>query len=93
MTGQPLDRQRLDSWLVVARFAKTRARAAALVEAGSVKINGRLAAKPAQTIRPGDVLILPRGRDLALVEVLELAPRRGPAQTAGLLYRDLEQDP
>jgi len=85
--------QRLDKWLVVARFAKTREKAAALIESGQAKANGQRVEKPSHLVRPGDVLILPRGRDLALIKVVALAPRRGSAVQARLLYDDLEQAP
>ncbi|MCC7166225.1 MAG: RNA-binding S4 domain-containing protein [Rhodospirillales bacterium] len=85
--------QRLDHWLVVARFAKTRALAQELIARGRIKRNGQKVEKPAQPVKPGDVLILPRGRDLLVVEVLGTAERRGPAAQARLLYRDLEQTP
>lgn len=80
---------RLDKWLWFARFCKTRAVAQRLIEEGLVTINGRLADKPSFTVKPGDEVALPLGRELRRLRVLALAPRRGPATEARLLYQDL----
>ncbi len=49
---------RLDRALVERGLAESRARAQALVAAGTVTVDGRVAAKPAQTVAPGAVLAL-----------------------------------
>src|SRR5258705_7870971 len=46
-------RQRLDKWLWVARFYKTRSLAAQAVEKGHVKVRGGRV-KPAHPLRPGE---------------------------------------
>ena len=78
---------RADKWLWQARFFKSRARAAALVEAGHLRVNGIHAGKPAQTVRVGDILTFVQER--AVLEVgSELFHRRnapnGVAQFAAL---------
>ncbi|HEV8613190.1 MAG TPA: RNA-binding S4 domain-containing protein [Gemmatimonadales bacterium] len=78
---------RLDLWLHAARFFKTRALAAAAVEAGRVELNGQRT-KRGKTLRPGDELSLRLGPYEHRVTVLELARRRGPASAAAALYRE-----
>lgn len=84
--------QRLDKWLFFARFAKSRSLAAFWCEQGLVSLNGQGGAKGAHPVRLGDVLILPKGRDIQAVRVLGLGLRRGPAPEARLLYEVLKGD-
>ena len=55
---------RLDKWLFHARFCRTRALAQAAAAAGRVRLNGRRVEKPAQMVKPGDVLTLGRGAEV-----------------------------
>ena len=82
-------RQRIDKWLVYARFAKTRTVASALVEAGRVRINGTRATNPARPVNPGDVLTLALPHATRVVRVLGAAERRGSYDVAQELYEDL----
>jgi ribosome-associated heat shock protein Hsp15 len=75
--------QRLDKWLWCARFMAARADCARLVAEGLLRINRQPTDKPHATLPL-------RGR-VRVLEVLALAPRRGPASEARLLYRDLEE--
>ncbi|GEO99697.1 RNA-binding S4 domain-containing protein [Methylobacterium haplocladii] len=84
-----VDRQRLDKWLWFARFAKTRSLAARLVADGHVRINGRRAEAPAKGVAVGDVLTVAATHVTALVRVVDLGQRRGPAPEARGLYADL----
>lgn len=81
--------QRLDKWLWFARFVKTRTLAADLISAGKVRLNRVRAEKPAQTVRPGDVLTIVSNRQVRLVRVLGIAERRGPSAAARVLYEEL----
>ncbi|MFV0246301.1 MAG: RNA-binding S4 domain-containing protein [Qingshengfaniella sp.] len=81
---------RLDKWLWQARFFKTRSLAAGATATGRLRINGRRVTKPAQSVRPGDVLTLPLGPQIRVIRILGLATRRGPAPEARALYEDLE---
>ncbi len=81
--------QRLDKFLVFARFCKTREVAATLIANGSVRINRQPTEKPHAKLRPGDVLTLPLPRGVLVVEVLGLAKRREGAAQAQLLYREI----
>jgi ribosome-associated heat shock protein Hsp15 len=40
-------------------------------------------------VKPGDLLTLPRGRDVLVVRILACGERRGPAQEAQSLYEIL----
>jgi ribosome-associated heat shock protein Hsp15 len=84
------DTQRLDKWLFFSRFVKSRGLAAAWCDRGLVTLNGRPGAKVSQAVRVGDVLILPKGRDIQAVRVLALGERRGPASEARRMYDKLE---
>jgi ribosome-associated heat shock protein Hsp15 len=83
---------RLDKWLWAARFFRSRTLAAAACDGGKVDVNGQ-AAKPARTVRPGDLLhvTVPGGR--RIIRVRALADRRGPAADAAVLYEDLTPPP
>jgi ribosome-associated heat shock protein Hsp15 len=78
---------RVDKWLWVARLVKTRALAAEAVKAARVKVNG-VTAKPSKEVGPGDRLELRTGPVRREVVVRGVAPRRGPASEAALLYEE-----
>jgi ribosome-associated heat shock protein Hsp15 len=83
-----MDSLRIDKWLWFARFFKSRSLAAAVVEAGEVRLNGAMVTKTAQAVKPGDVLAFPTGPKLRRVTVVALGHRRGPAAEAQALYRE-----
>ena len=85
------DKQRLDKWLWQARFFKTRGLAAELAGSGRLRINSEHVAKPAQPVRPGDVLTFPQGDRIRVIRIEALGTRRGPAPEARALYTDLDQ--
>lgn len=85
--------QRIDKWLWCARFAKTRETAAALCEAGRVRISGRTIAKAHAALRVGDVLTFPQGNRIRVVKVLGFVARRVGAPEARALYEDLAAEP
>jgi len=87
-TGADRGKTRLDQWLWFARFAKTRSLAARLCTAGEVAINGATVKKPNQTVRVGDVVVVPQGGWRRAVRVLALGLRRGPAVEARTLYEE-----
>jgi ribosome-associated heat shock protein Hsp15 len=85
-----LDRQRIDKWLWHARMVRTRADAAALAEAGHVRLNGRRVTACSHPVRLGDVVTLVLDRSVRIIEVRGFCERRGPAPAARVLYRDLD---
>ncbi len=84
---------RLDKWLWQARFFKTRAVAADLIEAGSVRVNGTRISRPGRDVSAGDVLTFPQGPHIRVVRILALGIRRGPSGEAQALYLDLDPRP
>jgi ribosome-associated heat shock protein Hsp15 len=81
--------QRLDVFLLFARFCKTRAVAGALIEKGSVRINRLPTVKPHARLRPDDVLTLALANRVLVVRVVALAKRRGSAVEARRLYEEI----
>jgi len=86
--GPERAKARLDQWLWFARFVKSRSLAARLCAAGAVAINGATVKKPNQSVRLGDVIVLPQGGWQRTVRVLDLGTRRGPAAEAERLYEE-----
>jgi ribosome-associated heat shock protein Hsp15 len=84
------DTMRLDKWLWCARFYKTRALAAELCAKGRIRVNGQVTEKAHYAVRQGDVLTLPQGSRVRIVEVLAHPERRGPASEAATLYAERE---
>ena len=87
-SDQTGERQRLDKWLWFARIVKTREAAASLVESGHVRLNSVKVLKPGHTVKPGDVLTIVLNARVRVLHVEGLAVRRGPAETARVLYRE-----
>jgi ribosome-associated heat shock protein Hsp15 len=85
-----LERQRLDKWLWHARVVKARTSAAALVEAGHVRINGVRETAPGHGVKTGDVLTIALDRSVRVLKVIGFAERRGDANAARILYEDLQ---
>ncbi|TSE18304.1 Heat shock protein 15 [Tepidimonas alkaliphilus] len=85
--GEEPGRVRLDKWLWAARFYKTRALAAEMIDKGRVWVNGQ-PAKAARAPRPGDVIRLRTGDVERTVVVRALSAVRGPAPQAALLYEE-----
>ncbi|MGQ0740870.1 MAG: RNA-binding S4 domain-containing protein [Alphaproteobacteria bacterium] len=81
---------RIDKWLWRARFCKTRALAQRRAGTGLIRLNGARVEKPSATVRPGDVLTIPRAHDIVLLRVLALGARRGPPAEARTLYELLQ---
>ena len=77
---------RIDRWLFHARFYRTRALAQAAASSGRLRLNGQRVEKPAQTLKPGDILTIGRGGQIQVFRVLALAERRGSAPEARTLY-------
>ena len=84
---------RLDKWLWQARFFKTRALAAKVVQDGRVRLGGEATGKPHRAVGEGDVLTFPQGHSVRVVRILGLPTRRGPAPEARALYDDLSPAP
>lgn len=81
--------QRLDKWLWFARVLKSRTLAATAVSEGKVRVNKVRAAKPAQMIKPGDVLTIALREKVLILKMVLPGVRRGPPPEARTLYEDL----
>lgn len=86
----PPERLRVDKWLWVARFYRTRTLATAEVDRGRVLVNG-VEVKPAREVRPGDLVAVRIGPVIRTVQVRALSERRGGASDAALLYTETPQ--
>jgi ribosome-associated heat shock protein Hsp15 len=80
---------RIDKWLWVARFFKTRALAAKACDLGRIEANS-LTSKASRDVRVGDTLRVKNEGGEFTVEVLGLSELRGPAAAAQALYRETE---
>jgi len=92
------DRARIDNWLWHARFFRSRPLAQAAARSGLVRLNGIRIEKPGHGVRPGDILTLPKGREVLAIRVIAIASRRGPTRDAKALYeivagRNLDREP
>ena len=90
----PSESCRIDVWLWRARFAKTRALAAALVEKGAIRLThqGRQTRldKASRSVHVGDELVFALGGRVTAVRVRGLGERRGPPVEARALYSSLD---
>jgi ribosome-associated heat shock protein Hsp15 len=77
---------RIDKWLWHARFYRSRPLAQEAAASGLIRVNGNRVQKPSVSVGPGDIVTLPRGRDIVAVRVQAVAVRRGPAREAQTLY-------
>jgi ribosome-associated heat shock protein Hsp15 len=85
----PDDRQRIDRWLWNARVVRTRNAAAGLVVAGNVRVNGVRVTAPGRELKCGDVITVALWAGVRLLKVTGIAPKRGNASAASLLYEEL----
>jgi ribosome-associated heat shock protein Hsp15 len=84
-----VDRQRLDKWLWFARVVRTRTGAAKLIGEGHVRVNTQRIETPAKPVGPGDVLTIALERQVRVLKILAIAPRRGGAADARLLFEEM----
>ncbi len=82
---------RIDRLLVYLRFVRTRSRASAVIGEGHIRRNGARIARGNEEVGIGDVLTIPMGNDVRIVQILALPPRRGPPGFAKSHYRDLDR--
>ena len=83
------ERQRLDKWLWFARVVRTRTLAARLVGDGHVRVNTLRIETPAKPVGPGDVLTIALERHVRVLRIVAIAPQRGGAEAAKLLFEEL----
>ena len=81
---------RVDKWLWAARFFKTRSLAKKMVEQGKIKVDGQKC-KPSRTVSIGNQVSIKKNDLIWVVDVLELAEKRGSATIAQTLYAETEE--
>ena len=81
---------RLDRLLCTLRFVRTRSAARKLIEEGHIRKNGERVLRASRDVVAGDILTLPIGKGVKLVEVLALPEHRGPPREAQECYRELD---
>ncbi|GAA5046109.1 S4 domain-containing protein [Erythrobacter westpacificensis] len=84
---------RLDLLLVRLRFSKSRSIAQRWIEEGHMRCNRVRISRAQHAVAEGDVLTLPLGRHVQVIEILALPERRGPAAEAQSCYRKLDAHP
>ena len=84
---------RVDKLLWYLRLSKTRTAAQSMAEGGHIRLNGRRIERAHQRISAGDVLTVPCGTGVRVIEILKLPVRRGPACEARACYRVLDGNP
>jgi ribosome-associated heat shock protein Hsp15 len=70
-------------------MVRTRSAAAALAEAGYVRLNGQRVAGSSQKVAIGDVVTLALDRSVRVLRVEGFCDKRGTSAAARALYRDL----
>lgn len=88
MTGE---RVRIDKWLWHARFYRSRALAQQAAASGLLRLNGQRVEKASVGVQPGDIVTLPRGRDVLAVRIEAVALKRGPFAEARKLYSIVDE--
>ncbi|MEQ8410409.1 MAG: S4 domain-containing protein [Erythrobacter sp.] len=81
---------RIDRLLVYLRFARTRSAARMLVETRALRRNRKHVRRASENVAIGDVLTLPVGGEVRVVEVLSLPERRSAPELAKSHYRELD---
>ncbi len=80
-------RVRIDKWLWVARFYKTRGLAAEALDSGKIEVNAEKA-KRSRLVQAGDKVRIRIGPYEHLVTVRDVSERRGSATIAQALYEE-----
>lgn len=86
---QAAETLRIDRLLWMLRLARSRNAAQAIVGAGHVRRNGQRVTRISQPVCVGDVLTVPVGRSVRVIELAALPTRRGPATEAIGHYREI----
>lgn len=81
---------RIDKLLWYLRLAPTRPVAQMMAEDGHIRLNGRRVERSHIKVSVGDVLVVPMGAGVRILELVALPARRGPAAEAHACYRALD---
>jgi ribosome-associated heat shock protein Hsp15 len=81
---------RIDKLLWFLRLTKTRGLAQQIVAAGHLRRNRARVSRSHELVAVGDVLVVPLGTRVRVIEIVALPKRRGPAGEAQACYRALD---
>jgi len=84
------DELRIDKWLWVTRFYKTRSLAAQAINAGHVRLNAKRT-KSSKIVVIGDIVLVKKNNLEYNIIVKGILPTRVSATIAGTLYEETEQ--
>jgi ribosome-associated heat shock protein Hsp15 len=89
MTAEPVKNEtiRLDKWLWVARFFKTRKLATDEVSGGKNHVNNQRS-KPGKEVKPGTKLFISKDTYTWDITILAINKQRRPAKESALLYEE-----
>lgn len=85
----PYEKQRLDQWLVYARFAKSRNLAKEIIAKGKMRINGEPTNNISIKIKVGDIIIFFKNNQLNMIEIIGFSQQRVSAKSVHHLYKDI----
>ena len=85
--------QRIDKWLWHARIVRTRTLASELVAKGKVRIDKRRISRASQSVHIGNIVTVPQGDCIRVLEVIGFVVRRVSAPKVSELYEDLTPVP
>jgi ribosome-associated heat shock protein Hsp15 len=74
-------------------MVKHRGLAVELIEQGHVRLNKARVTKPGHAVKPGDVLTIALQNHIRVLEVKDVATRRGPYAEACKLYDEVGEAP
>ncbi|MFV0322215.1 MAG: S4 domain-containing protein [Alphaproteobacteria bacterium] len=86
------EKQRLDQWLVYARFAKSRNVAKEIILKGKMRINGEPTNNISIKIKVGDIIVFFKQNNLYMIEIIGLSHQRIAAKFVHHLYKDILVD-
>ncbi len=81
---------RIDLLLCRLRFAKSRSIAQTRIAEAHFRCNRERVTQQNHEVQVGDVLTMPHGKTVQVIEILALPERRGPAAEAKSCYRMLD---
>lgn len=82
---------RIDKLLWYLRLTHSRPVAQTMAEDGHIRLNGRRVERSHIKVSVGDVLVIPIGAGVRVLELVALPSRRGPASEAQACYRVLDE--
>ena len=91
MSDEAVPSIRIDRLLVYLRFVRTRSAAKAMIEGHALRCNRKRVMRVSENVSIGDVLTMPVGDEIRIVEVLALPERRASPARAKDHYRELDR--